>query len=112
MRLDEAHNVALAAFSCSCESSAPVRSAPKKYDTRVRELIARSGNPDLFPELDIPRPTRATWVKRGPREIVGLDEDLDTLAVMLDRIAKLEHQIRVLTAILRLVLTTLRLSGF
>ena len=31
---------------------------------------------------------------------------------MLDPIAKLEHRLRVLTAILRVVLTVLRLSGF
>jgi putative transposase len=84
----------------------------RTYDTRVRELIARSGNPDLFPELDIPRSTSATWVRRGPRQVVGLDEGLDELAALLGRIAKLEHRVRVLTALLRLVLTMLRLSGF
>ena len=84
----------------------------RAYDTRVRELIARSGNANLFPELDIPRSTRATWVRRGPRHVVGLDESLDEHAAMLDRVAKLEHRLRVLTALLRLVLTMLRLSGF
>jgi len=84
----------------------------RAYDTRVREIIARTGNANLFPELDIPRGTRATWVRRGPREIVGLDEELDSQATLLDRLAKLEHRVRVLTALLRLVLTMLRLSEF
>jgi len=44
------------------------------YDTRAREIIARTGNADLIPELEIPRGTRATWVRRGPREVVGRDE--------------------------------------
>ncbi len=84
----------------------------RAYDTRVREIIARTGNADLFPDLDIPRGTRATWVRRGPRDIVGLDEELDAQATLLDRFAKFEHRVRVLTALLRLVLIMLRLSGF
>ncbi len=52
----------------------------RAYDTRVREIIARTGDADLFPDLDIPRGTRATWVRRGPRDIVGLDEELDAQA--------------------------------
>jgi transposase InsO family protein len=84
----------------------------RAYDTRVREIIARTGNANLFPELDISRGTRATWVRRGPRDIVGLDEELDEQATLLDRLAKLERGVRVLTALLRLVITMLRLSGF
>ena len=101
-----------AAIPATCKSSPAMRSTPKTYDTRVREVIARSGNPDLFPELDIPRSTRATWVRRGPRNVVGLDSTLDEDAALLDRIAKLEHRACVLTAVLRLTLTMLRLSGF
>ncbi len=84
----------------------------RAYDTRVREIIARTGNANLFPDWDIPRGTRTTWVRRGPRDIVGFDEELDAQATLLDRLAKLEHRVRVLTALLRLVLTMLRLSGF
>jgi hypothetical protein len=32
------------------------------YDPRVRELIRATGNPDLFPELQIPRSTSAGWL--------------------------------------------------
>ncbi|MFO0570955.1 MAG: hypothetical protein U0263_35300 [Polyangiaceae bacterium] len=27
----------------------------RTYDHRIKEQIARTGNPDLFPELEIPR---------------------------------------------------------
>lgn len=84
----------------------------RAYDTRIREIIARTGNADLFPGVDIPRGTRATWVRRGPRQVVGLDAELDEDAKQLDRIAKLECRVQVLTVLLRLVLTMLRLSGF
>ena len=84
----------------------------RAYDTRVREIIARTGNADLFPALDIPRGTLATWVVRhGPRRS-GLSEELVEQARQLDRIAKLEHRVRMLTVLMRLVLTMLRLSGF
>ena len=43
----------------------------RTYDTRVSEIIARTGNADLFPEFDIPRSTRDSWVRRGPRAIIG-----------------------------------------
>ncbi len=94
------------------DDSVEVAIVKRAYDTRVREIIARTGNADLFPELDIPRGTRATWVRRGPRDIVGLDEELDAQATLLDRLAKLEHRARVLTALLHLVIIMLRLSGF
>jgi hypothetical protein len=84
----------------------------RTYDTRVSEIIARTANADLFPELDIPRGTRESWVRRGPRNIVGLDDDIEEQARLLDRIAKLQRSVRVLTTLLRLVLTMLRLSGF
>lgn len=82
------------------------------YDTRIRELIARTGNPDLLPEHDIPRSTRMSWVRRGPRDVVGLDESFDDQARLYDRVARLEHRLQVMTALLRLVLTMLRISGF
>ena len=82
------------------------------YDTRIREMIARTGNPDLFPEHSIPRSTRMTWVRRGPRGVVGLDATFDDRARLVDRIARLENRVRVLTAVLRLVLTMLRLSEY
>ena len=42
----------------------------------------RSGNPNLFPELEIPRSTALGWIRRGVPEVVTveeLDRDFETL---------------------------------
>lgn len=39
----------------------------KKYDLKIKKLIARSRNPYLFPELEIPRTTANYWIKKGVR---------------------------------------------
>ena len=84
---------------------------PRVYDHRIREQIVRTGNPDLFPELAIPRRTALSWIRRGTRAVVTLDEPGWEPAHHA-RIAKLERRVALLSAILRLVLTLLRISGF
>jgi hypothetical protein len=44
---------------------------PKRtYDIRVRNAVARSGDPDLFLELDIPRSTVLEWIRLGIKEVI------------------------------------------
>ncbi len=81
------------------------------YDYRIREQIVRTGDPDLFPELDIPRGTALTWIRRGMPDVVWLDQPDDDNARLRERIAGLDRRVAVLTALLRLVLTVLRISG-
>ena len=35
------------------------------YDHRLKQAVFRSRNPNLFPELAIPRSTALGWIKRG-----------------------------------------------
>ncbi len=42
----------------------------RKYDHRVRNLIANSKDPHLFPQLKIPLTTARSWIKKGPVEVV------------------------------------------
>jgi hypothetical protein len=37
----------------------------RKYDLRVKRMIIASKNPNLFPELKIPRTTALYWIKNG-----------------------------------------------
>lgn len=80
--------------------------------TASRMQIIRAGNPDLLPALEIPRFTATSWIRRGPREVVSFDPDSDGEPALQDRVAKLERRITMLTAVLRLVLALLRVSGF
>jgi hypothetical protein len=50
------------------------RRSSRSYDHRIKEQIIRSGDPGLFPELEIPRSTAASWNRRGVGEVVSLDE--------------------------------------
>lgn len=42
----------------------------RTYDIRLRNAIARSGDPDLFPDLNIPRSTALQWIREGVKEVV------------------------------------------
>jgi len=45
----------------------------KTYDHRVKFAIARSKNPYLFPELNIPLSTAKNWIHRGVPEVVSIE---------------------------------------
>ena len=84
----------------------------RTYDHRIKQQVTATGNPDLFPELDIPRATALSWIRRGVGDVVALNEDSGGEAALRARVAELEHRISMLTAVLRLVLALLRVSGF
>jgi hypothetical protein len=44
----------------------------RTYDHRIREVICEAGDPDLFPELKIPRSTIRNWFRRGIPDVVAL----------------------------------------
>jgi hypothetical protein len=46
----------------------------RAYDHRIKEEIVRAGDPDLFPELGIPRSTAVSSIRRGLGEVVPLDQ--------------------------------------
>jgi len=87
-------------------------STGRVYDYRIREQVVRTGNPDLFPHLEIPRGTALTWLRRGMPDVVWLDEPDNDNAKLRQRIARLEKRVAMLSALLRLTLTVLRASGF
>ena len=84
----------------------------RAYDHRLREHVVRSGPTSLGHRLAIPGSTIWTWRRRGLRPVVTmepLDQDRQHL---LESIAKLDRRARVLTAVVRLLLAILRVSGF
>ena len=42
----------------------------RSYDYRIREAICESGDPDLFPELNIPSSTIRSWFHRDVPDVV------------------------------------------
>ncbi len=81
----------------------------RTYDHRIREAIVGSGDPNLFPQLNIPRSTTRAWIRRGARHVVTLEPpDEHTLRVQLSRI---EAQNVILRQVVRLLLALIRTSA-
>ncbi len=68
----------------------------RTYDHRIKQQIAKAGNPELFPELEIPRSTVRSWIRRGMGSVVSLDPDLGAEAALRFRIVLLERRTAVL----------------
>src|ERR1017187_5740072 len=79
---------------------------------RLRDEVCRNGTLAEHHRLNIPRSTAATWRSRGPRPGVTLEEFDQDRQQLPDRIGKLRRRARVLAAVVRLLFTLLRISGF
>ena len=81
------------------------------YDHRLRQAVWERQNPHLFPELRIPRSTLAGWLRDPPPDVVTADCLVtDDLALAL-KVKKLERRCGTLTALVRLLLTLVRVRG-
>ncbi len=54
--------------NCAQSNGGPM--TKRTYDIRLRNAIARSGDPDLFPDLSIPRSTALQWIRQGVKDVV------------------------------------------
>lgn len=80
------------------------------YDHRLRQAIVETGDPDLFPELAIPESTRRTWMRRGTSDVVTLQPRDDDAIRLRARVARLDRRVAVLTAVVRLLVTLVRVG--
>ena len=85
--------------------------ARKQYDHRIRQAIVQARDPDLFPKLAIPDSTRRSWLTRGVAEVVTLDQRDSEFIELHAAVAKLEKKVAVLTAVVRLLVTLVRVAG-
>ena len=83
----------------------------RSYDHRIRQIVCETGNPRIFQHLRIPRSTTASWMSRGRRSVVSLDWQHD-MASLLDENERLKRRTERQTAIVRLLVVLLKLSGF
>ena len=70
------------------------------YDHRIRHAIVASGNPGLFPRLEIPRSNARSWIRRGCPDVVELSGSENEVVHLHARLAKLERRVAVLLAVL------------
>ena len=64
----------------------------RKYDDSIKEMIIKSGNPNLFPELNIPRTTAMYWIRNSKRKVRIQEVNYDK--ALLDKIEKLEKELQ------------------
>ena len=79
--------------------------ARKQYDHRIRQAIVKTGNPGLFPKVDIPDSTWRSWLRRGVADVVTLDARDAEIIELHTKVAKLEKRTAILAAVVRLLVT-------
>ena len=51
-----------------------MRKEYRRYDHRLRNMVARSGLIDDFLNLDIPKSTLKSWIKNGTKEYITIEQ--------------------------------------
>jgi hypothetical protein len=89
-----------------------LRKRPQQsYDHRLRELVRATGDPTLVVPFGVPRSTARGWLRGNSRPVVTADVlDLDHLRLQ-HEVLKLQQRNRKLRAVLRLLLTLVRVLG-
>lgn len=82
------------------------------YDPRIKALIARTGRPDLFPHLQIPRTTALYWIRQGfDIDDPVLDSLAQTISGMADKLALTEKRLSESRASLQLLKQVHKIMG-
>ena len=91
---------------------APTRTQ-RSYDHRLQAMVRDSGSVEIAVRHEIPKSTTRGWLNQPDnREIVTLDVlEQDTIRLQ-QQVLALRRRVAKLTALLRLLLMVLRLSGF
>lgn len=82
----------------------------RTYDHRIREVTCETGDPDVFPELKIPRSTIRNWLHRGVSDVVTCDPLSAEKTELLVETQELRHRVAVLGAIVGPLVAMLRVS--
>lgn len=50
----------------------------RKYSDEIKEIIIRTGNPNAFPELNIPRSTALYWIRHSKKKVSIEDKRINS----------------------------------
>ncbi|MEY4065715.1 MAG: hypothetical protein RIR26_1923 [Pseudomonadota bacterium] len=84
----------------------------RTYDHRVRNAIAKSGNPSLFPDLNIPCTTAQQWIREGEKEVVTTHQFTKTELELVVEVESLKRELAQAETKLALLSVALMVSGF
>ena len=79
-----------------------------RYDPRLKNLFAESGDIEKFVSLNIRRSTLREWIKNGRQEFITLPELEFTSTNMIREIIDLKASLAVVVATKELVATTVK----
>ena len=82
------------------------------YDHRIKQMIADTGNPNLFPQLNIPPSTSREWIKKRTFDVVTLSELNYSNDELATQVSQLKGEIEKLKTMQKLVIFTFRIFGF
>ena len=82
----------------------------RSYDYRIREAICESGDPDLFPELNIPSSTIRSWLHRGVPDVVSSELAGGNHLELLAENRELRRRVALLGAVVGVLVALLRVS--
>jgi len=84
----------------------------QRYDHRLKDMVALSGDIERFARFGIPKSTLRQWLKRGVQNVVSIPElELASSDLVLENL-ELKHKIESLVAKQDLVSKTLLIFGF
>ncbi len=83
----------------------------RQYDHRVRNMIAMTKNPDLYPDLKIPKSTARSWIKAGKKSVVTIPEFELSNETLLQRVSTLERELNLYRAKSNLTSKMIKILG-
>jgi len=84
--------------------------ARRTYDYRIQEAICKSGDRELYPELDIPRSTIRSWIHRGAPEVITGEQAIYDRVQLVAEIHALRQRTALLGAVVGLLIAMLHVS--
>jgi putative transposase len=84
----------------------------RAYDHHVKEMISESGDPSLFPTLNIPRSTAMSWIKKGLTPVLTLPSLMQPIQDLVKENEALRKEVEKSTAIQKLTRFTFWVFGF
>lgn len=67
----------------------------KKYEDQIKEMVIRSGDPEIFPNLKIPRSTALYWIKNSKKKIrvnkISIEDSVNNIITNLKKELEVER---------------------
>ncbi len=90
----------------------PTTRRQQSYDHRLRDLVRQTRYVTIATDLGVPRSTARGWLTKTTRPVVTLEEPRERVPELQRESLHLRRRVQKLTALLRLVVVVLRVSGF